>query len=159
LLTFVIAALIFGISQILAATGRTAGFWQIIICCAIGIAWAAYTNAKRPDNMGGCMMLLALVAVPLFVFFMAGVNWIALRPEADIIVGWAGGYRLPALMFIVVFLFALVTIGYRKLKRIKRKQFSDFAIVTVTASIFGTLAGLAGFIWLAVAFALRKLGL
>lgn len=156
---FVIVAFVAGVSTGVRSSGQTGSVLQILGFTVIGIAWVAYFDHRKGNDMRGCTTILAFVFVPIFAFVLTGLDWLARRPELESAIGWAGSFRVPALMFSVTFTFFLITIGAQVVKRTRRKRFIHFFNVTLSALGLGIFAGLIGLLWIGLAFFLRKIGL
>lgn len=158
---FATAAFFVGLHLLLAKYQAVFGFWQIAIFAALIVALTA-RNSKG-STMPGCMTFLSLLFAPLLAVLMALTEVLAMWSALDPFIGWAGFFRLPALLAMTGSALALIVAVGRRLRSKQRLRFpdviGDFLLGLFIAAIVGVVSSIAGFIWLGIGYGLGWAGL
>ena len=114
---------------------------------------------RQNSNMRGCMTVLALLYAPLAAGAMLLLDHVAVHQWLDPAVGWAGAFRLPAMLACVAGLATLVISGRKQIRRNKRWRAWAAIEIVLTALTTALFAGLLGLAWIGIGAGLRWAGL
>lgn len=157
--TMLVAAVAFGLWQLAASFTVAADLARILLFAAAGIGLVAVLEFRGAGNMKGCMTFMALLLLPAFGLAMAGVDRLAAMPELDPLVGWAGGFRVPAFLAVAAGALGFVFFARQKFfgkSRIRISSYTETVLITV---FFALVGGVTGLVWMALDYGLRQVGL
>ncbi len=155
----VAVVLLFGAVRYLLSVDREAiPLIQILLFIPVVILVTASFDFQN-SNMPGCMTALSLLYAPLVAIVMLLLDLVAGDPLLDAALGWAGAFRLPAMLLGVASLTTFLLLASR-LVRGKSPWHARAPVKIVrTAVLIGLFAGLFGMAWVGVGAGARWAGL
>lgn len=156
-----IAAFFVGLQLLLARYDAGLEFLQIGLFAVLIVLLVAKNDTR--SEMKGCATILSLGFAPLLSIVMALIEQLAMWPALDPVIGWAGYFRLPALLAMAASTVAVVVATVRRLKSKKKLLvltiIGDILLGLFIAAIVGGVASVAGFVWLGIGYGLDWAGL
>lgn len=156
-----IAAVSVGLYLLLAEYRASFAFLQIGLFAALIVVLVA-TNDKN-GSMKGCITVLSFLFAPFFALLMALIEQLAIWSALDPAIGWAGNFRLPAMLAMAASAVAMVVAIVRRLKSREKLLvltiIGDALLGLFIAAIIGGVASVAGFVWLGIGWGLNQAGL
>lgn len=116
----------------------------------------------RGGQMRGCMTILSFLFAPVAALVMLLLDSAAAHHALDPALGWAGTFRLPAMLAGVVGPVALVLLGSARIRRAKTwRRVRGWMVVEVvmSAMMLALLVALFGLAWVGLGAGLRWTGL
>ncbi len=156
-----IAAFFIGLQLLLAEYRATFEFLQIALFAILIIGLTARND--KNGSMKGCMTVLSFLFAPLLALLMALTEQLAIWSALDPAIGWAGSFRLPAMLAMAASAVAIMVAVVRRLKSREKLLvltiIGDALLGLFIAAIVGGVASVAGFVWLAIGWGLNQVGL
>lgn len=156
-----VAAFFLGLQLLFAEYSASFEFLQIGLFAALIVLLVARND--KNGSMKGCMTFLSFLFAPILAILMALTEQLAIWSVLDPAIGWAGAFRLPAMMAMAASAVAMLVAIVRRLKGREKllvlTLVGDALLGMFIAAIIGGLASLAGFVWLGIGYGLRWAGL
>ena len=150
-----------GLHLLLAENRATLSFLQIGLFAALIVLLVARND--KHSSIKGCMTILSFLFAPFLGILMALTEQLAIWSALDPAIGWAGNFRLPAMLAMAASAVAMVVAVVRRLKSREKLLvltiIGDALLGLFIAAIVGGVASGAGFIWLTIGWGLNQAGL